>query len=305
MPLGATLVTSLMLFYPLRLYPILLITLPFAFLLNSAHLDIETQLLIASSVISLAGLPHGAADAWLAQRVGIIKTFQNFFTFLISYTLIALLIIFFWMIYPTISLAIFLIISAWHFGDDERLGLIFSTRLSSGVVIVSVPLIFHSNEVLSLYEILIGNSANYILTAQKILFYFSCCYLTYNFVFSYNYFKTVRNIYSLMLYGILSSILPPILYFTVYFCCAHSFQHMSRIWDMTTHNDRSRLLIAVTLLTAVVISFALLIYYWLIRSGINFEVVNVKVLFVGLAALSVPHILLVDLCKAADSPSTR
>lgn len=305
MSYGADPVTSLMLFYPLRLYSLLVITLLLAFLLNSAHLEIETQLLIASFIISLAGLPHGAADAWLAQRVGIINTFQNFFTFLISYALIAISIIFFWMISPTISLAIFLIISAWHFGDDERLGLICSARFCSGMVIISAPLIFNSKEVLSLYEILIGNYASYILTCQTTIFYFSCLYLTYNFVLSYNYFNTVRNIYSLMLYGMLSSLLPPLLYFTVYFCCAHSFQHMSRVWDMTTKNDRSRLLIAVTLLTAVVITFALLIYYWLIRLGINFEVVNVKVLFIGLAALSFPHILLVDLCKAADSQSKR
>ena len=109
--------------YPLRIYSVLFITLPFAFLLNFFHLEMETQLLIASFIISLAGLPHGAADAWLAQQVGIVSSLKDLFTFLLSYTSVAISIIFAWMISPTISLAIFLLISAWHFGDDERLGL--------------------------------------------------------------------------------------------------------------------------------------------------------------------------------------
>jgi Brp/Blh family beta-carotene 15,15'-monooxygenase len=298
-------VTNLMSAYPLRLYSVLFITLPFAFLLNFFHLEMETQLLIASFIISLAGLPHGAADAWLAQRVGIIRNTKDLFTFLVSYTFVAMSIIFAWMISPSISLAIFLIISAWHFGDDERLGLSLFTRFCSGVIIVSSPLLLHNKEVLSLYEILIGNYANNVLDSQIILFITSCGYLIYNTIRSFNDMRTVRNISNIMLYVILSCIITPILYFTIYFCCAHSFQHMSRIWDMTTTKNRSKFLIAVTLLTTLVIVFALVIYFWLIRSGINFEIVNIKVLFVGLAALAVPHILLIDICKAADIQSPR
>ena len=291
--------------YPLRIYSVLFITLPFAFLLNFFHLEMETQLLIASFIISLAGLPHGAADAWLAQRVGIISSLKDLFTFLVSYTSVAISIICAWMISPSISLATFLIISAWHFGDDERLGLSLVTRFCSGVIIVSSPLLLHNNEVLSLYEILIGNYANNVLDSQIILFIISCGYLIYNSIMSFNDMRTVRNISNIMLYVILSCIMTPILYFTIYFCCAHSFQHMSRIWDMTNTKNRSKFLVAVTLLTTLVIVFALVIYFWLIRSGINFEIVNIKVLFVGLAALAVPHILLIDVCKAADIQSPK
>lgn len=297
--------TNLMSGYPLRLYSVLFITLSFASLLNLFHLEMETQLLIASFIISLAGLPHGAADAWLAQRVGIIRNPKDLFTFLVSYTFVAISIIFAWMISPSISLAIFLIISAWHFGDDERLGLSLFTRFCSGVIIVSSPLLLHNKEVLSLYEILIGNYANNVLDSQIILFITSCGYLIYNTIMSCNDMRTVRNISNIMLYVILSCIITPILYFTIYFCCTHSFQHMSRIWDMTTTKNRSKFLIAVTLLTTLVIVFALVIYFWLISSGINFEIVNIKVLFVGLAALAVPHILLIDVCKAADIQSPR
>jgi beta-carotene 15,15'-dioxygenase len=297
-------VTSLMTAYPLRIYSVLFITLPFALLLNFFHLEMEAQLLISSFIISLAGLPHGAADAWLAQRVGIISNLKDLFTFLVSYTFVAISIIFAWMISPSISLAIFLIISAWHFGDDERLGLSLFTRFSSGVIIVSSPLILHNKEVLSLYEILIGNYATNVLDNQIILYIISCGYLIYNSVMSLNDIKTVRNIFSIMLYVILSCIMTPIFYFTIYFCCAHSLQHMIRIWDMTTEKNRSKFLVAVTLLTTLVIVSALVVYFWLIRSGINFEIVNIKVLFVGLAALAVPHILLIDFCKAADIQSS-
>lgn len=292
--------TNLTSVYPLRLYSVLFITMGFAFLLNSFHLEIETQLLIASFTISLAGLPHGAADAWLAQQVGIIINLKDLFTFLVSYSFIAISIIFAWMISPSMSLAIFLVISAWHFGDDERLGLSLHTRFCSGVIIVSSPLLLHNTEVLSLYEILIGNYANNVLDSQIILFIISSGYLIYNSIISFNDLTTVRNTSNITLYIILSFILTPILYFTIYFCCAHSFQHMSRIWGMTTEKNRSKFLVAVTLLTTLVIFFASVIYIWLIKSGINFEIVNIKVLFVGLAALAVPHILLIDVCKAAD-----
>ncbi len=291
--------------HPLRIYSVLFITLPFAFLLNFFHLEMETQLLIASFIISLAGLPHGAADAWLAQQVGIVSSLKDLFTFLLSYTSVAISIIFAWMISPTISLAIFLLISAWHFGDDERLGLSFFMRFCSGIIIVSAPILLHSKEVLSLYEILIGNYANIVLNSQIILFITSCGYLIYNSIMSFNDMRIARNTSNIMLYVILSCIITPIMYFTIYFCCAHSFQHMSRIWDMTNTKNRSKFLVAVTLLTTLVIVFALVVYFWLIRSGINFEIVNIKVLFVGLAALAVPHIFLIDVCKATDMQSPK
>ena len=92
-------------------------------------MDLENQLIIASIAIALTGLPHGAADAWIAGQSGLANNFRRMTIFIIFYILISVLIIMLWLIFPIVSLAMFLVISSWHFGDDHRLSLLYISLL--------------------------------------------------------------------------------------------------------------------------------------------------------------------------------
>ena len=262
------------------------------------HVDTEIQLIIASIAISLAGLPHGAADAWIAKNSGLANDYRKLTIFFLSYVLTSVLVILFWYIFPVISLAIFLIISSWHFGDDNRLGLDITTRFCSGFIITSSPSLLHGNDVLYLFDILSGNGSNVVLNLQVIMFFISLGYLAYDYIFTRNSSKTITNITNLLLLIALSFTLPPLIYFTIYFCCVHSWQHMRRILSISNSTDNTNILINSALLTLSVVLVGITIYFWLVSMGVHINIVNTQILFIGLAALSLPHIILVDYYKA-------
>ena len=87
----------------------------------------------------------------------------------------------------------------------------------------------------------------------------------------------------------------PLLAFTIYFCFLHSIRHsLSLIKEMNNKNIKKGLIIflkkalPLTVVTALgfLIAVFLLNEYYLLNSAI------IKVVFIGLAALTFPHILL-------------
>ena len=261
-------------------------------------MDLENQLIIASIAIALTGLPHGAADAWIAGQSGLANNFRRMTIFIIFYILISVLIIMLWLIFPIVSLAMFLVISSWHFGDDHRLSLSSMSRFCSGITIICSPVIFHKAEISSFYEALSGNSADIIILLQAIIFYISVCYLIYDYLISYNCRNKKTNIINLGILILISFTLPPLIYFTLYFCGMHSWQHMRRVLAMADSYNNQNLITHIILHTLVVIITGMAIGVWLVSMGGIVNVVNIKVLFIGLAALSFPHIILIDYYKA-------
>mgnify|MGYP001448282696 CR=1 FL=1 len=71
---------------------------------------------IAVSAIVFIGLPHGAMDGALAYRFGWGKSVKRALVFLVSYVLIAAMVVFFWFEFPVLALIAFLAISMVHFG---------------------------------------------------------------------------------------------------------------------------------------------------------------------------------------------
>ena len=73
---------------------------------------------------------------------------------------------------------------------------------------------------------------------------------------------------------------------------------MRRVLAMADSYNNQNLITHIILLTLVVIITGMAIGVWLVSMGGIVNVVNIKVLFIGLAALSFPHIILIDYYKA-------
>ena len=75
--------------------------------------------LICLFLILSIGVSHGSLDNLKGRKLFQIYGINNFVIFYLSYILISLSVIFFWIIIPSISLIIFLIIASHHFGKED------------------------------------------------------------------------------------------------------------------------------------------------------------------------------------------
>lgn len=118
----------------------------------SGTIPLHAQFLYFAIMIGATGIPHGALDHIIAKTNAAIngKTFilQNF---LGRYVIAILLYATAWIFFPGISLIIFLLISAWHFGETDlsnaaHTRLWNTSRLLWGCLVLLVILLSHFQE---------------------------------------------------------------------------------------------------------------------------------------------------------------
>jgi len=92
--------------------------------------------------------------------------------------------------------------------------------------------------------------------------------------------------------GVLGIFAPPLVAFAVFFCAMHSARHLIRTvrWSGVPF-DRS-LLMSAALPMFILMPFLAL--GWYLLDGLSNETRAIRILFIGLAALTVPHMALVE-----------
>ena len=87
--------------------------------------------------------------------------------------------------------------------------------------------------------------------------------------------------------------LPPLVGFALYFCIIHTSRHMRRIWHILTATAApKRLIMQAAGYTIASWLFGAVAFLWLNESTLEAELI--QIIFIGLAALTVPHMILVD-----------
>ena len=220
-------------------------------------------------------------------------------TFLVSYVLLSAVVVATWILLPALTLILFLLISAFHFGsrdsiiEDKGIKLIESITLG-GIVIVAISQ-FHRAEVDAIYSYLInGNTAVVwaiidVLTLGVILGFIEC--LTIN-----SGGERWRN--KAIEVGILLAIfavVPPLVGFSIYFCLVHSSRHFKEIYSTLSESvGKKNIQLQALGLTALTWIFGLAAFYFLADVADPGPAI-LRVTFIGLAALTVPHMILVEL----------
>ena len=250
-----------------------------------------------------------ALDNQKGKRLIKLYNINNIYYFYLIYLTIAATTITIWLLAPTLSLIIFLIVAAYHFGKEDTEFLI--TKKSNiniilyflkGILIIIAPLMFHFVETINIFKLLlIQNESfylflNFIENNYIISFIFLISLLT-NIYFFLKDFKLVNLLifFDFTSILILNYFFTPLVAFTLYFCFLHSFRHsLSLIAELDKYNFKNGLLIFIkkaaplTILTAI---FYLLSLYYLSNHYLVNEAIY-KVIFIGLASLTFPHILL-------------
>jgi Brp/Blh family beta-carotene 15,15'-monooxygenase len=234
---------------------------------------------------------------------------SNIYIFYISYIFISLAIIFTWLLIPTFTLFVFLAVAAYHFGKEDTLFLInkdfnFKEPLFflKGLLIIIAPLNFHFVETINIFKMLFVESERFyfyldLIEQTKIIsLTFILSTLASIYLFSQN-FKIINISIFLDFFSILmlNYYLPPLLAFTVYFCFLHSIRHtISLIIHLNQINFKIGFLtfvkkaLPLTILTIIIclITLFFLSNYYVLDNAI------IKIIFIGLASLTFPHILL-------------
>ena len=264
-------------------------------------------------LILFFGVSHGALDHIKGKRL--LKTYKikNTLFFYVIYILISLLVLIFWILIPTITLLIFLLISAYHFGKEDSeimkskknnfLNFIFFIK---GSLIILAPLFYKFNETVALFEILNFNIDLFdYKNLIEIFFYLSLLsniyFLIENLEWNYDFI-----FFDLLSINLLFSLLSPLTAFTLYFCFIHSLRHTVSLSDKLNKNSLKKgfkkfffKAIPLTIITA----FLFLISVYILNNYYTFDESILKVIFIGLASLTFPHILLEYLLEKNEKKS--
>ena len=269
---------------------------------NNPIINNNTTNLICFFLIATIGVSHGSLDNYKGKKLLKFYSLKNTIIFYLSYILIALLVILLWKVLPAATLLIFLIIAAYHFGKEDSLEKTKKSNFyllyyfSRGSIIILAPLAFHANETIEIFRVI--SSAAF----TDNLFYLEKFYLfklMLSFFILSSYFISGKE--SAAFYFEVPSILAinyfftPFFAFTVYFCFLHSVRHIiSLSSELDKENIKKGLNIflnkALPLSLVTAILFIIALYFLLNINQLNEAIF--KVIFIGLASLTFPHILL-------------
>ena len=163
------------------------------------------------------------------------------------------------------------------------------------MIIVS-PLLFHKDETLSIFNSLNFDISTNILINNEILYLFIFLSIISNIILSINKSFDAKSLLLMDFLSILilNYFLNPILAFTVYFCFLHSIRHsISLIKEINTNLKKGlpkfiKKALPLTILTIFGYIFAL----YILNNYNELDDSIYKVIFIGLASLTFPHILL-------------
>ena len=261
----------------------------------------NNDLLIFSLFLILCiGISHGSLDNLKGKKLLKYYNINSISIFYIAYILFSLIIILFWIFFPDYLLILFLILASYHFGKEDsdflkndKNQLFF---LFKGSLIIAAPLLFHKSETIEIFKSLNFDISKTFLIDNNFLFLLLVLSLISTLFLSS---KKTFEIKSLLFMDYLSILIlnffiNPILAFTIYFCFLHSIRHsLSLIFELDNNFNKGlnkfiKKAIPLTVLTAII--YLLSLFY--LNKYYPADQAIYKVIFIGLASLTFPHILL-------------
>ena len=276
-----------------------------AFKINTFTISPFICLLLILSI----GISHGSLDNFKGRKLFQILKIDNFSIFYFAYILIALIVIFLWILIPYVSLIIFLMVASYHFGKEDTQFLIFENSYYNqflfflkGSLIVFAPMYFHFDETISIFRLLlIENETFYkfldLIESNRVLLYCVILSTLANILlFTKNFelkkFTIFLDYFSIL---IINYYFSPLVAFTIYFCFLHSIRHSISLMSELDENNLGngfKIFIKKALPLTFITAIFCVIGLYLLNNTYNFDSSILKIIFIGLASLTFPHILL-------------
>ena len=276
-----------------------------AFKINTFTISPFICLLLILSI----GISHGSLDNFKGRKLFQILKIDNFSIFYFAYILIALIVIFLWILIPYVSLIVFLMVASYHFGKEDTQFLIIENSYYNqflfflkGSLIIFSPMYFHFDETISIFRLLlIENETFYnfldLIESNRILLYCIILSTLANILlFTKNFelkkFTIFLDYFSIL---IINYYFSPLVAFTIYFCFLHSIRHSISLMSELDENNLGngfKIFIKKALPLTFITAIFCVIGLYLLNNTYNFDSSILKIIFIGLASLTFPHILL-------------
>ena len=271
------------------------------FLSAFEYLRNNSLLIISLLLILSIGISHGSLDHIKGGKLLKILGYKSSAIFYIGYVAVGLTTVFIWLLFPKFLLFLFLIVAAFHFGKEDSEFLSKNKNFEliyffKGSLVIISPLLFHKNETLSIFKSLNFDISENILINNEILYLFIFLSLISNIILSLNKGLDTKSLLLMDFLSILilNYFLNPVLAFTFYFCFLHSIRHSISLILQINNNLKKGLPIFIKkALPLTIISIFGYIFVLYIMN--NYNEINdaiYKAIFIGLASLTFPHILL-------------
>ena len=278
-------------------------------ILSFKYSNLNISSLLCLFLILIIGVSHGSLDHIKGKKLLELFNIKSTYVFYIAYILISAAVIVAWILLPSMTLILFLIIASYHFGKEDTQFLIndrsYFTQILyffKGFLIILSPLYFHFQETIMIFKLLLIDNEifysilNFIETNKVIQIGIICSTLSSIFLFLKNFeikkFVVFLDYFSIL---ILNYYLSPLLAFTVYFCFLHSIRHSISLaieLDPNSVTNGFRLFVKKALPLTILTGIFSFIALYLLNNSYNLDSAILKIIFIGLASLTFPHILL-------------
>ena len=253
-------------------------------------------------LILILGVSHGALDNIKGKKLIKIYRINNIAYFYLIYVLFGLGIITLWILIPNGLLLLFLVIASYHFGKEDSEFIYkkneesFFLKTIKGSIIIISPLLFNKEKTLEIFSSINFDLSNSLFIKDEILVAFLIVSFFSNLILSFKKNYDEKSILFMDFFSIvtLNIFFDPLLAFTIYFCFLHSFRHSIKlVFELNKNFKKGALLfikkaLPLTIITGII--FLVALYFLQYEFKLN-ESINM-VIFIGLASLTFPHILL-------------
>ena len=254
-------------------------------------LDKQTELILVAALIIILGVPHGALDTLFARELYGVNSATAWIKFSVIYLMMAALVVVLWYMAPLLFLVGFIGISIAHFSGDPDGETGWLIRLIYGGAIIFIPVLKHPQEIADVFSLLVGEKSS-----QALMPWMSGLALPWLLALSgvviYLIVKKSPLSFEFLCLGLIAYFVSPLISFTVFFCGMHSARHIIRTAAFAKYSQPVLLLGAMLLPMIGVLVMSVASWYMLKNESLDGRVV--QIVFVGLAALTVPHMALVE-----------
>jgi Brp/Blh family beta-carotene 15,15'-monooxygenase len=273
------------------------------------------QLTILGIAVVVFGLPHGALDLALVQ--GVSRGSWTALTGAVAvYLVVSGAVLVAWITAPIATLFAFLAIAVIHFGSGDTEDLRGAQRavevVARGGFAGIAPLAFHPQTTRDLFALLVGPSSIASLDGALALVAPPATWLWITCLAVAVIWRVLQRapgwllaVAELSLTAALFAVFHPLAAFLLYFCFVHSVRHIADLGAARFPDSVSRarrwLLLESLPFTATTVMLGAIAWTFFARST-DFDAAMMRVIFWGLSALTLPHMILTAWWHARGAP---
>ena len=269
------------------------------------ELPLTVQLTVLALAVALFGLPHGALDLALVQGASR-GSWLALAAAIGVYLVVSAAVLAVWVTAPVVALLGFLAIAIIHFGLGDTEDLHGPQRavevIARGGFAGVAPLVFHPQTTRELFALLVGPNSVATLDAALALLTTPISYLWVACLAAAILWRLWQRaqgwlpaVAELLLTTAIFAVFHPLAAFLLYFCFVHSVRHIADLgaarFPQSAARARRWLLLESLPFTAATVVLGVAAWFLFARA-ITFDQAMIRVIFWGLSALTMPHMIL-------------